>query len=119
MMELPCDGETLTYLGMQWTRDESSIVVHMDSYINNLPDIQVQRASSAHDSVKLVETEARDFKSLLMKVRWPVSHVIPSLAYKVSSLTQGSRDEITVGTHKELNRLVRAPRALQVNRVPV
>ena len=41
-----------------------------------------------------------------------MSHVIPSLDYKVSSFTQGSRGEITVGTHKELNRLVRGVKSI-------
>ena len=46
------------------------------------------------------------YKSLHAKLRWPVSHVIPEYAYRVSALSQKSRDHLTYGDLYALNDLV-------------
>ena len=38
---------------------------------------------------ELTPVERTEFKSVLMKIRWPVARVIPELAYSVSALSQG------------------------------
>ena len=79
-------SQTLTYLGMQWTRGEDSITVQMDTHSRNLPSRPV---ASGNDQDLLDEAGVHDDKSLIMKVRWPVSHVMPALAYRMRALSQG------------------------------
>ena len=57
---------------------------------------------------KLDEYGVHAFRSVLAKVRWPVSHVVPELAYGVSSLAQTSPQSLNWDHVRRLNLVVKA-----------
>ena len=99
-------GAAVTYLGMQWTKFADRMIIDMDTYLEKIEPVK-HVSPKCSDTDKVSEEMSTEFKSVLMKLRWPVSHVIPRFAYAVSSLTQGARDGLTMGTVKSLNRLVK------------
>ena len=64
------------YLGGRWTlQEDGSIVLEMEKYISELPQIDPKKKPTQ-----------KEFRSVLMKLAWPVRHVLPQLAYGVSYL---------------------------------
>ena len=89
---------------MEWRQSSDHIVVTMDAYIDDINPIDVNKKEL--DDRLLNEKEKHTFASVLAKVRWPVNHIVPELAYAVSRLAQCRKAEITVGKMKDLNKLV-------------
>ena len=58
----------------------------MGEYIGNLVDMDMKLVYG--DLSLLDEGQVHVFISALAEVRWPVSHVLPELAYAASSLAQ-------------------------------
>ena len=72
---------TANYLGMRWTQDDRGVTLDMDEYIGNLTVMELKKP--VQEEVKLDDGAVHIFRSVLAKVRWPVSHVVPELAYAV------------------------------------
>ena len=64
-------------------------------------------AQESGDSPDMDEDAAHKFRSTLAKVRWPVNHVVPDLAYPVSSLAQVSLKSLDWEHVRKLNLVVR------------
>ena len=88
------DKTDVDYLGMQWTQfQDATIEVNMKQYVEGL---QVHQISTEKPEKEILLEELKIvYKSLHAKLRWPVSHVIPECAYRVSALSQKSRDHLT------------------------
>ena len=81
-------GEVADYLGMQWHQDEEGVTVNMDKYMKGITEMKVKNKTDLEE--KLDDDGVHAFRSVLANVRWPVSHVVPELAYGGSSLAQTS-----------------------------
>ena len=79
---------TANYLGMRWKQDDQRVTLDMGDYIGNLTEMEMKKPTN--EDVTLGDGALHMFRSTLAKVRWPVSHVVPKLAYAVSSLAQVS-----------------------------
>ena len=76
----------------------------MDAYLDKLVAVPVPVPVPKGEDQSLLSADGiHTFRSVSMKLRWPVSHVIPQYAYQVSALTQGSGTEITIGEAKDLS----------------
>ena len=84
--------EPVDYLGMQWVRRSDEVEINMDTYIKKIEKIKVDPKED--DERELSPHEETEFKSALQKIRWPVAHVVPELAYTVSALAQGSEKKV-------------------------
>ncbi len=68
----------------------------MDKYMKGIMETEGRTQGKQADlQEKLEDDGVHNFKSVLAKVRWPVSHVVPELAYGVSSLAQTSPQCLT------------------------
>ena len=67
------------YLGMLWRQDDDRLVLDMGEYIDSPEEIGVKPA--AGDLTPLDDGQIHMCKSVLAKVRWPISHVVPELTY--------------------------------------
>ena len=74
----------------------------MDDYIKDLTEMEMQKG----DTSSLDEDAVHKFRSTLAKVRWPVSHVVPDLAYAVSSLAQVSPTSLDWDRVRQLNLVI-------------
>jgi hypothetical protein len=99
------------YLGSHWqqSNDLSTIEVNMDRYINGIESERPKR-SDPNDRA-LTERETTAFRSLLMKLAWPVRHVLPELAYGVSYLSTVVT-KATVEDAKKLHGLVEEAKSI-------
>ena len=95
---------TANYLGMRWTQDDRGVTLDMDEYIGNLTAMELKKP--VQEEVKLDDGTVHIFRSVLAKVRWPVSHVVPELAYAVSSLAQVGPTALTWEQARQLNLVV-------------
>ena len=95
---------TANYLGMRWTQDDRGVTLDMDEYIGNLTVMELKKP--VQEEVKLDDGTVHIFRSVLAKVRWPVSHVVPELAYAVSSLAQVGPTALTWEQARQLNLVV-------------
>jgi len=79
------------YLGAVWRQsaDCHTIVMDMAEYISTIEWPEVLRARMPADQ-PLSPAELTAYRSLLMKLAWPVRHVLPQYAYSVSSLASQS-----------------------------
>ena len=75
----------------------------MDTYIGKIESTPPKRTDP--DERPLTPRETTDFRSLLMKLAWPVRQVLPELAYGVSFLATRVTTA-TVGDQKKLHGLV-------------
>jgi hypothetical protein len=104
---------TADYLGMQWSQDAHGVQVNMDVYIQGINELDVKASKPAGgDPPGLENEDVHMFRSVLAKVRWPVSHVIPELAYSVSALAQVRPQDLSEDHVKQLNGVVQALRKL-------
>jgi hypothetical protein len=94
------------YLGAQWkqSKDGKYITVNMSKYITALQTTEVDRKRKDEDILSDEETTAH--RSALMKLAWPVRHVLPQLSYSVSFLAS-KVTEATVSDMKHLNSIVK------------
>ena len=99
-------GEVADYLGMQWHQDEEGVTVNMDKYMKGITEMKVKNKADLEE--KLDDDGVHAFRSVLAKVRWPVSHVVPELAYGVSSLAQTSPQSLNWDHVRRLNLVVKA-----------
>ena len=101
------------YLGMQWIQGKGFIMAHMDAYIEGLEPMDSKKG--VPEETPLNELEKTEFKSTHAKLRWPVSHVVPELAYGLSALAQKSRDDLTAGDVTKLNALIKKVKEITAN----
>jgi hypothetical protein len=95
---------TANYLGMRWKQDDQGVTLDMGDYIGNLTEMEIQKPTN--EDMKLGDGAVHMFRSTLAKVRWPVSHVVPELAYAVSSLAQVSPAALEWDQARQLNLVV-------------
>ena len=98
------------YLGMQWlqyTDEDPRIVLHMDQYAGKLDLVDLPKRSDLDDNAVLTDQQYKDFLSGLGQVRWIVNHLIPPLAYAVSSVSQHGRQDLKISHLKELNGIIK------------
>ena len=100
-----------SYLGMQWRQDDEGLHVDMDEYIRGLEAVPVNRTED--EDRKLGAMECHEYRSALAKLRWPVAHVLPELAYGVSRLAQHNVENITIGEMRKLNGLIQEAKKIQ------
>ena len=81
------------------------LVAHMDLYVRALEQIVLPTGCSAARKLNSDETAA--YRRLLAQARWPVSHVVPKLAYEVSKAAQKDFTELTCEDVKFLNDIIR------------
>jgi len=96
--------ELVDYLGVQWCLQNNVMTVHMDSYISKLAEVPVGNKGAEE---KLSDEETTQYRRLIAQVRWPVSHVVPQMAYEVSKAAQKAQGEWTVADIVQLNTMVR------------
>ena len=100
----------IDYLGMQWSKTEDDIVVNMQEYMDKLEVVNLndaQQKIARENPSELPPEELRfEYKSVHVKVRWPVSHVMPAFAYRVSKASPKSRELLTYEDVMLLNNLV-------------
>jgi len=75
------------YLGARWNQDlvNGTITCDMDRYMANIVPEKPPKGVSAE--TELDRAQQKQFRSQVMKLSWPVRHVIPQLAYGVSVLS--------------------------------
>jgi hypothetical protein len=95
---------TANYLGMRWKQDDQGVTLDMGEYIGNLTEMEIKKPTN--EDLKLGDGAVHMFRSTLAKVRWPVSHVVPELAYAVSSLAQVSPTALEWEQARQLNLVV-------------
>ena len=98
-------GVTMDYLGVQWMIEGDMLVAHMDLYVRALKQIVLPTGCNA--ARKLDSDETAAYRRLLAQARWPVSHVVPKLAYEVSKAAQKDFTELTCEDVKFLNDIIR------------
>jgi len=75
------------YLGARWNQDlvNGTTTCDMDRYMQNIVPEKPPKGVSA--DTELDKAQQKQFRSQVMKLSWPVRHVIPQLAYGVSVLS--------------------------------
>jgi len=72
----------VTYLGSRWTLDEDGQVTQdMQEYLEDIPCVDMKKPMTR-----------KEFRSLVMKLAWPVRHVLPQLGYGISYLASMVED---------------------------
>ena len=82
-------------MGTRWRQDDEGVTLDMDTYIEGIMEMEARKTKQAGSpkalsDLKLDADGIHAFRSVLAKVRWPVSHVVPEFAHAVSSLAQVS-----------------------------
>ena len=99
-------GAIVDYLGMQWQQDEEGVTLNMDKHMKGIMEMEGKTKGKQADlEEKLEDDGVHNFRSVLAKVRWPVSPDEPS---GISSLTQTSPQCLTWDHVRRLNLVVRA-----------
>ncbi len=80
----------------------------MDAYTAALEDAMTQVKRGDSDERILSEEETTEYLSMLAKIRWPVGHVIPELAYEVSRLASKKKDGLSIADRKSLGKLLKS-----------
>jgi hypothetical protein len=86
---------------MKWKQDDQGVTLDMGEDIGNLTEMEIKRPTNG--DVTLGDGAVHMFKSMLAKVRWPVSQDVPKLAYAVSSLAQVSPAVVEWEQARQLN----------------
>jgi hypothetical protein len=99
------------YLGAQWVQsaDGKTITVDMKQFVDKITSTSPSR--SEKDDRLLTPSEVTTFRSLLMKLAWPVRQVLPQLAYGVSYLATRVTNA-NMGDMKNLDALVKQAKEL-------
>jgi hypothetical protein len=95
---------TANYLGMRWKQEDRGVTLDMDEYIGNLTAMELKKA--VQDGAKLDDGTVHMFRGTLAKVRWPVSHVVPEMAYAMSSVAQVGPTALTWEQVRQLSLVV-------------
>jgi hypothetical protein len=91
-------------LGRRWKLADRGVTLDLDEYIGNLTDMELKEP--IQEDMKLGDGAVPMFRSTLAQVHWPVSHVVPKLAYVVSSLAQVGPTALTWKQVSQLNLVV-------------
>jgi hypothetical protein len=103
-LDAPIKREDDEYLGACWNQDikNHTITIDMNRYFGTIkPDIPPR---GGDDTAELNAAQQKAFRSQVMKLSWPVRHVLPQLAYGVSYLTS-KNNQATIGDWKQLYKL--------------
>jgi hypothetical protein len=89
------------YLGARWNQDlkNHTITCDMCRYMAGIVPVKPPRG--VHEDTELDRVQQKSFRSQVMKLSWPVRHVIPQLAYGVSVLSS----KLNQATFKDWNQL--------------
>ncbi len=77
-------GGAADSLGAQWKQDDEGVTLDMDTHIEGITEMEAMKAKHAGSpqalsDLKLDADGVHAFRSVLAKLPWPVSHVVPEL----------------------------------------
>jgi hypothetical protein len=94
------------YLGARWNQDIENDVItcDMDRYFNTI-EREDEPSRKVDGETELDAKQQKGFRSKVMKLAWPVRHVMPQLAYCISFLSS-KLNQATVDDLRKLNLLI-------------